>query len=127
MGNALADYSYQNLNKIVENIHSKIYKGNQDRNRYQLTHSLYVWWENGKVVKLFECTDHKKLEIIDGKPMVEDNVNGFGPLGFYVDVRHMLEDAIRQTVNKKTVQTYEALNDLARLVRSDVNVLFSVI
>lgn len=127
MGNALADYSYQNLNKIVKNIHSKIYKGNQDRNRYQLTHSLYVWWENGKVVKLFECTDHKKLEIIDGKPMVEDNVNGFGPLGFYVDVRHMLEDAIRQTVNKKTVQTYEALNDLARLVRSDVNVLFSVI
>lgn len=127
MGNALADYSYQNLNKIVENIHSKIYKGNRDRNRYQLTHSLYVWWENGKVVKLFECTDHKKLEIIDGKPMVEDNVNGFGPLGFYVDVRHMLEDAIRQTVNKKTVQTYEALNDLARLVRSDVNVLFSVI
>ena len=127
MGNALADYSYQNLNKIVENIHSKIYKGNQDRNRYQLTHSLYVWWENGKVVKLFECTDHKKLEIIDGKPMVEDNVNGFGPLGFYVDVRHMLEDAIRQTANKKTVQTYEALNDLARLVRSDVNVLFSVI
>ena len=127
MGNALADYSYQNLNKIVENIHSKIYTGNQDRNRYQLTHSLYVWWENGKVVKLFECTDHKKLEIIDGKPTVEDNVNGFGPLGFYVDVRHMLEDAIRQTVNKKTVQTYEALNDLARLVRSDVNVLFSVI
>lgn len=127
MGNALADYSYQNLNKIVENIHSKIYKGNQDRNRYQLTHSLYVWWENGKVVKLFECTDHKKLEIIDGKPLVEDNVNGFGPLGFYVDVRHMLEDAIRQTANKKTVQTYEALNDLARLVRSDVNVLFSVI
>lgn len=127
MGNALADYSYQNLNNIVKNIHSKIYKGNQDRNRYQLTHSLYVWWENGKVVKLFECTDHKKLEIIDGKPMVEDNVNGFGPLGFYVDVRHMLEDAIRQTANKKTVQTYEALNDLARLVRSDVNVLFSVI
>lgn len=127
MGNALADYSYQNLNKIVENIHSKIYKGNRDRNRYQLTHSLYVWWENGKVVKLFECTDHKKLEIIDGKPMVEENVNGFGPLGFYVDVRHMLNDAIRQTVNKKTVQTYEALNDLARLVRSDVNVLFSVI
>lgn len=127
MGNALADYSYQNLNNIVENIHSKIYKGNRDRNRYQLTHSLYVWWENGKVVKLFECTDHKKLEITDGKPTVEDNVNGFGPLGFYVDVRHMLNDAIRQTANKKTVQTYEALNDLARLVRSDVNVLFSVI
>lgn len=127
MGNALADYSYQNLNNIVENIHSKIYIGNRDRNRYQLTHSLYVWWENGKVVKLFECTDHKKLEIIDGKPMVEDNVNGFGPLGFYVDVRHMLNDAIRQTANKKTVQTYEALNDLARLVRSDVNVLFSAI
>lgn len=127
MGNALADYSYQNLNKIVENIHSKIYKGNRDRNRYQLTHGLYVWWEDGKIVRIFDCVAHRKLEIIDGKPMVEDNVNGFGPLGFYVDVQHMLNDAIRQTANKKTVQTYEALNDLARLVRSDVNVLFSTI
>ena len=127
MGNVLADYAYQNLNKIVGNIHSKIYRGNRDRNRYQLTHGIYVWWENGKVVKLFECTHHKKLEIIDGKPKVEDNVNGFGPLGFYVDVRHMLNDAIRQTMNRKTVQTYETLNDLARLIRSDISVLFNAI
>ena len=127
MGNALADYSYQNLNKIVENIHSKIYKGNRDRNRYQLTHSLYVWWENGKIVRIFDCVANKKLEIGAGDPVVLNNTNGFGPLGFYVNVQHMLNDAIRQTANKKTVQTYEALNDLARLVRSDVNVLFSVI
>lgn len=127
MGNALADYSYQNLNKIVGNIHSKIYKGNRDRNRYQLTSSLYVWWENGKIVRIFDCVANKKLEISAGDPVVLNNVNGFGPLGFYVDVQHMLNDAIRQTVNKKTVQTYEALNDLARLVRSDVNVLFNVI
>ena len=127
MGNALADYSYQNLNKIVGNIHSKVYKGNRDRNRYQLTHSLYVWWENGKIVRIFDCVVNKKLEIGAGDPVVLNNVNGFGPLSFYVDVRHMLEDAIRQTVNKKTVQTYEALNDLARLVRSDVNVLLNVI
>ena len=127
MGNALADYSYQNLNKIAENIHSKIYKGNRDRNRYQLTHGLYVWWENGKIVRIFDCVAHRKLEIGAGDPVVINNVNGFGPIGFYVDVQHMLNDAIRQTVSKKTVQTYEALNDLARLVRSDVNVLFSTI
>ena len=127
MGNVLADYSYQNLNKIVGNIHSKIYRGNRDHNRYQLTPGLYVWWENGKIVRIFDCVANKKLETGTGDPVVINNVNGFGPLGFYVDVQHMLNDAIRQTVNKKTVQTYETLNDLARIVRSDISVLFNAI
>ena len=127
MGNALADYSYLNLNKIVGNIHSKIYRGNRDRNRYQLTHGLYVWWEDGKIVRIFDCVAHKSFAIGARGPVVIDDVNGFGPLGFYVDVQHMLNDAIRQTVNKKTVQAYETLNDLVRIVRSDVSVLFNAI
>ena len=127
MGNVLADLAYQSLNNIVENIHRKIYKGNRDRNRYQLTSSLYVWWENGRIVRIFDCAADKKLEIGVEKQIVANNTNGFGPIGFYVDVQHMLDEAICQTANPKTVQTYTALNDLARLVRSDVSVLFEAI
>ena len=85
MGNVLADNAYANLNKVVQYIHNQVYKGTRDRNRYQLTHGIYVWWEAGKITKIFECVTNRKLEFKQDKIAVENNCNNFGNIINIID------------------------------------------
>ena len=127
MGNALADNAYRNINAIVENIHERIYKGNRDRNRYQLTHGIYVWWEAGKVIKMFDCVEHKSLDLTDPDTKTQDNVDGMGNMGFYYDARPILISAVKCTLDPQTIAAYESINDLERVVRSNLQNLFSML
>lgn len=127
MGNALADNAYRNINAIVENIHERIYKGNRDRNRYQLTHGIYVWWEARKVIKIFDCVEHKSLDLTDPDTKTQEHVNGMGNMGFYYDAQPILISAVKQSLDPQTVAAYEAMNDLERVVRSNLHMLFSML
>lgn len=126
MGNILVETAYNNLNRLVNHIHQKVYKGQRDRNRYQLNHSIYVWWEGGRITKIFDCTLHQKLEITPKGVFSEDNVNGFGNVGFYVDVQNLVDEAIKATAASKTVEVYSSLNNLQQALIADVKTVLTL-
>lgn len=126
MGNVLADNAYANLNKVVQHIHNQVYKGTRDRNRYQLTHGIYVWWEAGKITKIFERVTNRKLEFKQDKIAVENNHNNFGNIGFYHDATKLVNSAIMATTSPKKLEVYSQMGDLQRAVRSDVELLLNL-
>lgn len=126
MGFNLADIAYQNLNALVENIHGKVYRGQNDRNRYRLNNHIYVWWEKGKVVKLLDTLRHQEIDFKEKSPQVKNNVNSFGNFGFYFQAESLLIDAIKATQPARTVEVREKTNQLPLILTSNTNTLLDV-
>ena len=50
----LHEFVYKRLNNLVGYIHNKVYQGSNNRNRYKLNNYIYVWWQEDKIVRVFD-------------------------------------------------------------------------
>lgn len=126
MGYAIADMSYQNLNALVQYIHNKVYTGTNNRNRYQLNHHIYVWWNAGKVTKIMDMVRHQSIDLTKDNPETVNNVDSLGNIGFYADVTKMLDEAVHATQPERTIRAYTRQDAFHRVLVSNTDLLLDV-
>ena len=59
------EFAYDNLNKLVSYIHKKLYRATSDRNRYKLNDNIYVWWEKGTILRIFDIEKKRTFYVLD--------------------------------------------------------------
>lgn len=106
---------HQKIFNVTQYAHDIMYKGNNDRNRYQITDSLYVRYENGLITHIFD-TDKDvgvKLQIdtflADAK-LIRISIKEMGPKGFYVDTQHLMNQALKIFTPEVVLESYARTN-----------------
>lgn len=125
----LHEFVYKRLNNLVGYIHNKVYQGSNNRNRYKLNNYIYVWWQEDKIVRVFDTEQKKTLYILgdsEKQLVVINNILEIGNYNFYTDVSQMLENSLRATQDPKTIEVYLKIGDLERYLNSSVKTLFSM-
>lgn len=110
------EFAYDNLNKLVSYIHKKLYRATSDRNRYKLNDNIYVWWEKGTILRIFDIEKKRTFYVLDNfginKKYITNNISDIGNYGFYIDVHESLEEALIATQPKNVIETYKKIGGI---------------
>lgn len=102
---------YQKIFNVTEYAHDIMYKGDNDRNRYQISDNLYVRYSAGLVTHIFD-TDKDigvKLQIdnfLADAHLVRISIKEMGPKGFYADVQPLMDKALKIFTPNSIIESY---------------------
>lgn len=98
-----------NFDNYIFNIHQRVYKGNRDRNNYKVTDNLYLKWQEGKIVEMFNLETRCGFEsyLVNNQAMIRKiPLDRMVPLGFYFDISANIEKDLKQKLAPQIVEFY---------------------
>ena len=101
---------YQKILNVTQYAHDIVYKGDRNRNRYQLTENLFVQYNAGLVTHIFDTDKDLGLKLTmvsDSKAyLVRAYMIEMGPKGFYVDVQNLSPTALKLFTPPTVIESY---------------------
>lgn len=125
MGENLMHLSYSNIRTLVQGVHQQIYKGNNDRNRYQIKDNLFVWWSNGMITQIIDLENKTTGFFEPLKMQYESNDGQLKSKGFYVDIRKNIEKNLNQIYSPELLNLYLQQGDAFKSIQKDVDIIFT--
>ena len=104
MADNIMQMCYLNLMLIVRSIHRRIYKGANNRNRYQIAPHIYVWWDNDMLVKIMNTKENYTMHFsLQDMRVTKGYV--LRNLGFYVDIQEDVQQEIKKQYSEAKIQS----------------------
>ena len=101
---------YQKILNVTQYAHDIVYKGDRNRNRYQLTENLFVQYNAGLVTHIFDTDKDLGLKLImvsdSNADLVRASMSEMGPKGFYVDVQNLSPTALKLFTPPTVIESY---------------------
>ena len=101
---------YQKILNVTQYAHDIVYKGDRNRNRYQLTEKLFVQYNAGLVTHIFDTDKGLGLKLImvsdSDADLVRADMIEMGPKGFYVDVQKLSPTALKLFTPPTVIESY---------------------
>ena len=101
---------YQKILNITQYAHDIVYKGDRNRNRYQLTEKLFVQYNAGLVTHIFDIDKNLGLKLImvsdSDADLVRADMIEMGSKGFYVDVQNLSPTALKLFTPPTVIESY---------------------
>ena len=101
---------YQKILNVTQYAHDIVYKGDRNRNRYQLTENLFVQYNAGLVTHIFDtdkCLGLKLTMVSDSNAdLVRADMIEMGSKGFYVDVQNLSPTALKLFTPPTVIESY---------------------
>ena len=101
---------YQKILNVTQYAHDIVYKGDRNRNRYQLTENLFVQYNAGLVTHIFDTDKGLGLKLImvsdSDADLVRADMIEMGPKGFYVDVQNLSPTALKLFTPLTVIESY---------------------
>ena len=105
----LVQILYRKLFHITEFAHNQVYKGSRNKNRYKLTENIFIKWDGGLIVAIYDINKNIGLEVyydLENTMLVKTDLTNMGPKGFYNDVNYLMEAAIKQVTSPIVLNSY---------------------
>lgn len=118
---------YRKLINYVGFAHSLVYKGNRDRNQYQIADNLYVKWNGGIITHIFDTENSKGLEVVfdmENTHLKRIQLEGLGSKMMYADVRYLMPEAVKQNMHPSNLNSFLLLN---KPVVDDLQITFKTL
>lgn len=101
---------YQKILNVTMYAHDIVYKGDRNRNRYQITEHLFVQYNAGLVTHIFDTDKDLGLKLImtgdSDADLVRAHISEMGPKGFYVDVQNLTPTALKLFTPAMVIESY---------------------
>ena len=101
---------YQKILNVTQYAHDIVYKGDRNRNRYQITENLFVQYNAGLVTHIFDTDKDLGLKLImvgdSAADLVRTHISEMGPKGFYVDVQNLSDSALKLFTPLTVIESY---------------------